>query len=195
LDALIRRRLRCFRLNGPAAALHGDRSAFRNHEKRPGGGTGGHRGKLAGSRSAASASIIPVGISLVPLLNLICTNVPGSPTPRYRVGKRMLSSYPHVSTGYELGVGVAVQSYNGKMCFGLAADAVAAADVKSLRDFIGASWEELCRAAGFRPAARPAARRRRPTAKRRGPKPQPVSVQEPPPVMEPAPTLDHAKIA
>lgn len=136
-----------------------------------------------------------MGISLVPLLNLICTNVPGSPTPRYRVGKRMLSSYPHVSTGYELGVGVAVQSYNGKMCFGLAADAVAAADVKSLRDFIGASWEELCRAAGFRPAARPAARRRRPTAKRRAPKPQPVSVQEPPPVMEPAPTLDHAKIA
>ena len=105
----------------------------------------------------------------MPLLNLICTNVPGSPTPRYRVGKRMLSSYPHVSTGYELGVGVAVQSYNGKMCFGLAADAVAAADVKSLRDFIGASWEELCRAAGLRPAARPAARRRRPNGETQSP--------------------------
>lgn len=87
-----------------------------------------------------------------PLLNLIYTNVPGSPTALYCVGKRMLSSYPHVPTGYELGVGVAVQSYNGKMCFGLTADAVAAADVKRLRDFIGISWEELCRAAGVRPA-------------------------------------------
>jgi WS/DGAT/MGAT family acyltransferase len=95
------------------------------------------------------------GIPLVPLpaplLNLICTNVPGSPTPLYSVGKRMLASYPHVPTGYELGVGIAVQSYNGKMCFGLTADAMAAPDVRSLRDFIGTSWAELCRAAGIRP--------------------------------------------
>jgi len=139
------------------------------------------------------------GIPLVPLpaplLNLICTNVPGSPTPLYCVGKRMLSSYPHVPTGYELGVGVAVQSYNGKMCFGLTADAVACADVKHLRDFIGVSWEELCRAAGVRPAARPAARRRKTAAKRNSATPQPVSVPAPAPVVEPAPTLDHAKIA
>jgi diacylglycerol O-acyltransferase / wax synthase len=150
------------------------------------------------------------GIPLVPLpsplLNLICTNVPGSPTPLYCVGKRMLSSYPQVPTGYELGVGVAVQSYNGKMCFGLTADAVVAADVKRLRDFIGVSWEELCRAAGVRPAARPAARRRKPAAKRKAAKPQPVSVKEPALVKEPAPVetpaaaefappVEHAKIA
>jgi len=94
------------------------------------------------------------GIPLVPLpaplLNLICTNVPGSPAPLYSVGKRMLASYPHVPTGYELGVGVAVQSYNGTMCFGLTADAVVAPDVGRLRDFIRASWDELCRAAGVR---------------------------------------------
>ena len=139
------------------------------------------------------------GIPLVPLpaplLNLICTNVPGFPTPLYCVGKRMLSSYPHVPTGYELGVGVAVQSYNGKMCFGLTADAVAAADVKRLRDFIGISWEELCRAAGVRPAPRPAARRRKPAAPR---KPRPVVEPAPveaPPAEEFAPGPDHAKIA
>jgi hypothetical protein len=62
----------------------------------------------------------------------------------------MLASYPHVPTGYELGVGVAVQSYNGTMCFGLTADAVVAPDVGRLRDFIRASWDELCRAAGVR---------------------------------------------
>ena len=41
----------------------------------------------------------------LPLLNMICTNVPGSPTPLYTVGRRLLASYPHVPTGYELGAG------------------------------------------------------------------------------------------
>jgi hypothetical protein len=87
------------------------------------------------------------------------------------------------------------------MCFGLTADSVAAADVKRLRDFIGISWEELCRAAGVRPAPRPAARRRKPVAKRKAAKPQPVSaVVEPAPVEAPAaaefaPPMEHAKIA
>jgi WS/DGAT/MGAT family acyltransferase len=116
------------------------------------------------------------GIPLVPmpapLLNLICTNVPGSPTPLYCVGKRMLSSYPQVPTGYELGVGIAVQSYNGKMCFGLTADAVVAADVKRLRDFIGVAWAEMCRAVGIRNAPpRSATQRRRPAAKAKTAKP------------------------
>lgn len=139
------------------------------------------------------------GIPLVPLpaplLNLICTNVPGSPTPLYCVGKRMLSSYPHVPTGYELGVGIAVQSYNGKMCFGLTADAVAAADVKRLRDFIVVSWEELCQAAGVRPAPKAAPRRRKPAVKPKAPRPQPPIVQELKPVAEPSAALDQAKIA
>jgi diacylglycerol O-acyltransferase len=153
------------------------------------------------------------GIPLVPLpaplLNLICTNVPGSPTPLYCVGKPMLSSYPHVPTGYELGVGVAVQSYNGKMCFGLTADAVAASDVKHLRDFIRVCWDELRMAADVRPAPRRStAQRRKPPAKAkvakskvakpkaakparaRVPKPvpaQPPNIREPEPARKPAP--------
>jgi diacylglycerol O-acyltransferase len=85
--------------------------------------------------------------------------------PLYTVGKRMLASYPHVPTGYELGVVIAVQSYAGKMCFGLTADAAVVADVNRLRDFLHPAWEELCRAAGVRkPAAAP--------RKRRAPKPR-----------------------
>jgi WS/DGAT/MGAT family acyltransferase len=138
------------------------------------------------------------GIPLVPLpaplLNMICTNVPGSPTPLYCVGRRMLSSYPHVPTGYELGVGIAVQSYNGKMCFGLTADAVVVADVQRLRDFIRTSWDELCHAAGVRKAPPRTAGPRRKRAAR------PKAVKVPEPVIEPAPVeftpvLDHAKIA
>lgn len=86
----------------------------------------------------------------LPLFNLICTNIPGSPTPLYAVGRRMIASYPQVPTGYELGVGVAVQSYDGKIFFGLIADAKAAPDVNRLRDYILDAYRDLRRAAGLK---------------------------------------------
>jgi diacylglycerol O-acyltransferase len=86
----------------------------------------------------------------VALLNMICTNVPGSPTPLYAVGRKMLACYPHVPTGYELGVNCAVQSYNGMLCCGLTADAHVVPDAEKLRDFIHAAFQELRRAAGVR---------------------------------------------
>jgi hypothetical protein len=89
----------------------------------------------------------------VPLFNVICTNVPGSPVPLYSVGRRLLASYPQVPTGWELGVGIAVQSYAGKFAFGLTADTRACPDVARLRDFIKVSFEELCLAAGVRKPA------------------------------------------
>ncbi|MEO8594226.1 MAG: wax ester/triacylglycerol synthase family O-acyltransferase [Candidatus Solibacter sp.] len=119
------------------------------------------------------------GIPLIPLplplLNIICTNVPGSPSALYTVGRRLLAAYPHVPTGYELGLGVAVQSYDGKLFFGVTADAHVAPDVGRLRDFILKSFRELCRAAGIkspragrRPAATPPAAKL-PTTRRRNP--------------------------
>jgi len=101
----------------------------------------------------------------LPLLNIICTNVPGSRTPLYAAGRRLLASYPQVPTGYELGLGVAVQSYDGKLFFGLTADAHVAPDVGRLREYIRLCFEELCVAAGIRapqPAVKP-----QPTAKPR----------------------------
>ncbi len=83
----------------------------------------------------------------VPLLHMICTNVPGSPTPLYAVGRRMLASYPHVPTGYELGVNVAMQSYDGQFFCGFTADANVVPDVGRLRDFMRAAYQELQRAA------------------------------------------------
>ncbi|HLK70183.1 MAG TPA: wax ester/triacylglycerol synthase family O-acyltransferase [Bryobacteraceae bacterium] len=93
---------------------------------------------------------IPSLMFPAPLFNIICTNVPGSPATLYAVGKKMIASYPQVPTGYELGVGVAAQSYAGKLCFGLTADSEAAPDVTVLRDFIRVSFEDLCRAAGVK---------------------------------------------
>jgi hypothetical protein len=129
-----------------------------------------------------------------PLLNLICTNVPGSPAPLYSVGRRMLASYPHVPTGYELGVGIAVQSYNGKMCFGLTADASVVADVGRLRDLIGVSWGALRRAAAVGHVAvngKPASKPRRAAPRKRPP--AVVMMNEPAP--EPVPPKAFAEMA
>jgi len=88
---------------------------------------------------------IPEIILPVSVLNMICTNVIGPATPLYAVGRKMLAAYPQVPTGYDLGVGCAVHSYNGKLFFGLIADTHAAPDVERLRDFLTLSFEELRR--------------------------------------------------
>src|SRR6266481_1689287 len=97
----------------------------------------------------------------LPLLNIICTNVPNSPTPLYTVRRRLLTSYPHVPTGYELGLGVAVQSYDGKLFFGLTADAHVAPDVARLRDYIQVCFRDLCKAAGVKMAPRTGKKRQK----------------------------------
>jgi len=96
---------------------------------------------------------IPEIILPVPLLNMICTNVVGSPTPLYAAGRRMLAAYPQVPTGWDLGVGCAVHSYDGKLFFGLIADTHAAPDVDRLRDFLVSSFDELRKAAAQKKSA------------------------------------------
>ncbi len=86
----------------------------------------------------------------LPLFNMICTNVMGSPTPLYAAGRRMTACYPHVPTGYELGVNIAIQSYDGKLYYGFTADAHVVADAAKLRDFVQDAFRDLCRAAGVR---------------------------------------------
>jgi diacylglycerol O-acyltransferase / wax synthase len=122
---------------------------------------------------------IPEVILPVPLLNMICTNVVGSPTPLYAVGRRMLSAYPQVPTGWDLGVGCAAHSYDGKLFFGLIADTHAAPDVDRLRDFLSLSFEELRRSAAKKRVRRvqvpaPAAR----TPQEQADKPVPTAAPE-----------------
>ena len=83
----------------------------------------------------------------VPLLHMVCTNVPGSPTPLYSVGRQMIAAYPHVPTGYELGVNVAMQTYNGQLFCGFTADANVVPDAERLRNFMREAFLELHRVA------------------------------------------------
>ncbi|HUK17977.1 MAG TPA: wax ester/triacylglycerol synthase family O-acyltransferase [Bryobacteraceae bacterium] len=90
----------------------------------------------------------------LPLFNMICTNIPGSKVPLYALGRKMIAFYPHVPTGYELGVNCAVQSYDGRVFCGLTADARVVPDAGRLRDFIQKAFLDLRRAAGVRPPRR-----------------------------------------
>lgn len=92
--------------------------------------------------------VIPQVPLPVPLFHMICTNVPGPATPLYAVGRKMIASYPHVPTGYELGVNIAVQSYDGNFFCGFTADAKVVPDVGRMRDYLHAAFGELRRAAG-----------------------------------------------
>jgi diacylglycerol O-acyltransferase len=111
----------------------------------------------------------------VPLFHMICTNVPNSPTPLYAEGRRMIGFYPHVPTGYELGVNCAFQTYDGKFFCGLTADANAVPDVDRLRELIDRSFLELRRGALGRPRAR---RKARPVSA--SPSPEPPAAAAPP---------------
>ncbi len=79
--------------------------------------------------------------------NLIVTNVPGPQFPLYVLGARLLELIPQLPLFEQQGLGVAVLSYCGGLQFGLIGDRELASDLGSLRDAMGASFEELVRAA------------------------------------------------
>lgn len=90
------------------------------------------------------------------LLNLVCTNVPGPMIPLYCVGHRLLAHYPLVPIAWELGLGVAITSYDQKLYFGLLADTKVVPDVQRLKEFVDQSFMELRTAAGVTPTDLPA---------------------------------------
>jgi diacylglycerol O-acyltransferase / wax synthase len=84
-----------------------------------------------------------------PIFNMVCTNVPGPQIPLYALGQEMLTYYPHVPCGNDMGMNCAIQSYNHKLAFGITSDAAAAPDAVHMRDFLDESFNELRRAAGL----------------------------------------------
>jgi diacylglycerol O-acyltransferase len=143
---------------------------------------------------------IPEIILPVPVLNMICTNVVGSPTPLYAVGRKMLAAYPQVPTGYDLGVGCAVHSYNGKLFFGLIGDTHAAPDVECLRDFLTLSFKELRQSVVHKKPRKSKPHRVRKESEQPPAKPVQAAAAvtptgEPPPESPPAPEVTHTEAA
>lgn len=90
-----------------------------------------------------------------PPFNLVCTNVPGPQFPLYALGHEMLTYHPYVPIGSEMGVGIAIQSYNHKLYIGLTGDVAAAPDLDRLRKFIDEAFAALRKAAGVALVAGP----------------------------------------
>jgi diacylglycerol O-acyltransferase / wax synthase len=80
--------------------------------------------------------------------NLVVTNVPGPQLPLFLGGCEMLEAFPVVPIAGSTSLGVAVLSYNGKVCFGLQADADLFPDLSELAAGLEESLDELALLAG-----------------------------------------------
>jgi diacylglycerol O-acyltransferase / wax synthase len=76
-------------------------------------------------------------------MNLVVTNIPGSKEPIYLLGREMLEWYPLVPLAQGQTLGVAIQSYHGKIGIGLLGDAEALRDLPVLASAIPAALDEL----------------------------------------------------
>ncbi len=98
---------------------------------------------------------LPLQAVLVPLLtqlplslcNMICTNIPGPQVPLYMLGHKLLRCYPYVPIGGELGMNVAILSYDGTAYFGFGGDVLAVPDIDRFEDLLRESFQELRAAA------------------------------------------------
>lgn len=126
--------------------------------------TGGLIGLFPNGLQALAGPIL----SQLPItpFNLVCTNVPGPQFPLYLLGHKMLRWYPYVPIGGEMAVNCAILSYNGMMYFGFSGNVHAAPDLRRLESFVEESFGELRKAAGVKPPAKPAARRKKAPAKK-----------------------------
>jgi WS/DGAT/MGAT family acyltransferase len=128
---------------------------------------------FAGALIAAIPSVVqmflaPIAAQLpLTLCNLIFTNVPGPRHPLYVLGHKMLSAYPYVPIGGEMGSNCAMLTYNGKAHFGFSCDVHATPESRLLPRFLQESVAELREEIGVarrRSSTRPAAQRNK-TAK------------------------------
>ncbi len=98
---------------------------------------------------------LPLQAVLVPLLtqlplslcNMICTNIPGPQVPLYMLGHKLLRCYPYVPIGGELGLNVAILSYDGTAYFGFGGDVHAVPDIDRFEGLLRESFHELRAAA------------------------------------------------
>jgi diacylglycerol O-acyltransferase / wax synthase len=86
----------------------------------------------------------------VPAFHMVCTNVPGPQVPLYALGCKMLTYYPYVPIGNQMALNCAIQSYNQVLYVGFTADPLVVPDLNRIKQFVDASFRELCHAAGIK---------------------------------------------
>jgi len=100
-----------------------------------------------------AAEYLPVGwlkrgVGLVQgQVNTIVTNVPGPQFPLYTVGARLLGMYPIVPLIPGCGLGIALFSYEGKLCWGFNADYHLIPNLEDFAEDVASAFESLRQAA------------------------------------------------
>ncbi len=80
-------------------------------------------------------------------MNSVVTNVPGPQFPLYMLGSEMVAMYPQVPLLAGVGLGIALVSYNGQVCWGFNADLGLVPDLSTFVEMIIASFERVAAAA------------------------------------------------
>lgn len=91
-----------------------------------------------------------------PIANLVISNVAGIPVPLYFAGARMVCYYPVSIPAHGMALNVTVQSYNGRMDYGLIACRRVVPDINDLGDYLLAEHQELLARAQAHAAEPPA---------------------------------------
>ncbi|MGH9247809.1 MAG: WS/DGAT/MGAT family O-acyltransferase [Acidimicrobiales bacterium] len=84
------------------------------------------------------------------VMNLVITNVPGPQFPLYCMGARVLEVFPYVGLAENLGLNIAVVSYEGQLGFGITGDRELLPDLDVLAGLVAKSFVELEEAVGGR---------------------------------------------
>jgi hypothetical protein len=84
-------------------------------------------------------------------MNTIVTNVPGPQFPLYLLGAEMIEMFPMVPLLENAGLGVALISYNGSICWGFNADPELVPDLAEFAQMVERSIDRVAEAAGLKP--------------------------------------------
>ncbi len=94
-------------------------------------------------------------------VNLVVTNVPGPQFPLHMAERELKDIFPLVPIGNNMGLGIAIVSYNGTIDFGLVGDWSVLPDLDHLGELFAEALAELGESAGVAVRAQPAGERAR----------------------------------
>jgi len=104
---------------------------------------------IIGMMGAMPNSLVSLGAQAASgTMNSIVTNVPGPQFPLYTLGSELLAMYPQVPLLANVGLGIALISYNGNVCWGFNADLGLMPDLSDFVARVQESFAQLAEVAG-----------------------------------------------
>src|SRR5262249_24762774 len=104
---------------------------------------------LAGALPAPLSALLGRLLPSWPMINVVCTNVPGPREPRYILGRRIMAIHPIVPLFEGLGLGFAILSYADQLSIAAAADPALVPDVETVTDAIATELDALVASLGL----------------------------------------------